>query len=237
MTRVFEVMTRSLATCAPEAAVSDVAATMRDRNIGSVLVVRDGTLHGIVTDRDLATRALTGKDQPTDAPVQRYMSNPVVTGSAEWTLEHVSDVMAKHQIRRLPIVEDGQLTGIVSLGDVARHADKKQAVAKSLRAISEPAPVPIIMRLGISRLLGALAVAASATTVVAMLSANGARRSRRRSNGVKALYESARHRLNSARELVGAAVPPESMRQVRAVPGQLRTKLGDLSAQLATARR
>jgi CBS domain-containing protein len=172
MAKAFEVMTRSLVTCAPDARVTDVAATMRDRNIGVVLILRDGKLHGIVTDRDLAIHAFTGKDDPLQDPISKYMSAPVVTGEAERSLERVSEVMARHQIRRLPIVEDGQLAGIVSLGEVALHADKKQAVAKSLQAVSEPAPESV--RLGRGRVLTALALAASATMVSAMLAVNHA---------------------------------------------------------------
>jgi CBS domain-containing protein len=169
MAKAFEVMTRSLVTCAPDARVTDVAATMRDRNIGAVLILRDGKLHGIVTDRDLAIHAFTGKDDPSQDPISKYMSAPVVTGEADWSLERVSEVMARHQIRRLPIVEDGQLAGIVSLGDVALHADKKQAVAKSLQAVSEPPPESVSVRLGRGRVLTALALAASVTMVSAML--------------------------------------------------------------------
>ncbi len=73
MLKAYEVMTHPLATCAPEASVTDVAATMRDRDIGDVLIVEDGKLHGIVTDRDLALQALTGQDDPTaDAHPQVY---------------------------------------------------------------------------------------------------------------------------------------------------------------------
>jgi CBS domain-containing protein len=141
MTKAYEVMTRVLATCAPDTSVSHVAAIMRDRDIGDVLVVENGKLHGIVTDRDLALKALTGEDDPLQTPVSKFMSTKIITGEAEWNLEQVAKVMGQHQIRRLPIVQHGQLVGIVSLGDVAIHAVRKDIVKQSLQAISTPVEI------------------------------------------------------------------------------------------------
>ena len=138
MLKAYEVMTHPLAMCAPDANVTDVAATMRDRDIGDVLILEDGKLHGIVTDRDLALQALTGQDDPRQTPIRKYMSPKVVTGEPAWDLEQESSVMAKHQIRRLPIVQDGKLVGIVSLGDVARYEGRKDVVTGLLQAISSP---------------------------------------------------------------------------------------------------
>src|ERR1700694_3597852 len=132
MSKAYEVMSCALATCAPNTPISDVAAMMRDRNIGDVLVVEDGQLRGIVTDRDLAIQALSGDDHPQKTPVHKYMTTSVVTGEPDWSLQKVSETMAKHQIRRLPIVQDGHPAGIISLGDVALHTDKKQT-ARSLQ--------------------------------------------------------------------------------------------------------
>lgn len=192
MTKAFEVMTRFLATCAPEAPVSEVASTMRDRDIGTVLVVKDGELRGIITDRDLAVRAVAENDSFGKEPISRYMTEQVHTGHADWSLEHVSDYMAKHQIRRLPIVEEGQLTGIVSLGDVARNGVKKQKVADSLREISEPTTAgKILARAGAGRMLASVLLAASAAATFAILSANHAVPFRRKKPAVRELYDTA----------------------------------------------
>jgi predicted transcriptional regulator len=116
--------------------VNKVASMMRDLNIGDVLVMENNNLRGIVTDRDLTINVLTNGAK-SDAPVERYMSTDVVTGAPDWSLEQVADVMGKHQIRRLPIVENDNVIGIVSLGDVAIHTPKRETVAKSLKNISE----------------------------------------------------------------------------------------------------
>jgi CBS domain-containing protein len=160
MSKAYEVMTHALATCAPEADVAHVAAIMRDRDVGNVLVVEDGKLCGIVTDRDLALQALTGKDDPRQTPIRKFMNTKVVTGEPAWSLERVAKVMAKHQVRRLPIVQDGQLVGIISLGDVARREARKRVVAKSLRAVSTPMEV---FKADRSRRVGALIGAGLAT--------------------------------------------------------------------------
>jgi CBS domain-containing protein len=232
MAKAFEVMTRSLATCAPDARVSDVAALMRDRNIGSVLILKDETLHGIVTDRDLVIQGLAGKDDPLQSPVNKYMSAPVVTGEADWSLEHVSEVMAKYQIRRLPIIEAGQLTGIVSLGDVALHEGKQKVVAKSLQAISTPAPDSMLERFGRGKVLTAFALAASATTVFAMLAVNHASPGWRRKAAKSTLYHAALHSMHTARNRMDSAAPRETVRQIRELRTQLRSKMDELSTQV-----
>lgn len=136
MLHAYDVMNRSVATATPQTPVSQVAIMMRDLNIGDILVVEDGKLRGIVTDRDLTIHVLTnGAD--TKAPVEKYMTTDVVTGAPDWSLEHVADVMGKYQVRRLPIVQQDNVVGIVSLGDVAIHTTKRDTVANSLKNISE----------------------------------------------------------------------------------------------------
>jgi CBS domain-containing protein len=172
MSKAYDAMAHALATCAPDASVANVAAIMRDRDIGDVLVVADGKLCGIVTDRDLALQALTGKDDPLQTPIRKFMSSKVVTGKATWSLEHVAKIMARHQIRRLPIVQDGQLIGIISLGDVARHEGRKAVISKSLRDISTPIDLSAPRRSGRGGVVAGFALAALATTMVAWLTWN-----------------------------------------------------------------
>jgi CBS domain-containing protein len=169
MSKAYEVMTHALATCAPDVNVARVAAIMRDRDVGNVLIVENGRLCGIVTDRDLALQALTGKDDPLQTPISKFMSQKVVTGESGWSLERVAKVMARHQVRRVPIVQDGQLVGIVSLGDVARREPRKGVVTKSLRAVSTPIEVSGAGRPGRRGVLIGVGLAALATTAMAWL--------------------------------------------------------------------
>jgi CBS domain-containing protein len=232
MLKAYEVMTHPLATCAPDTNVTDVAAIMRDRDIGDVLIVEDGKLRGIVTDRDLTLQALTGQDDPTQTPIHKYMSTKVVTGEPGWDLEQVINVMAKHQIRRLPIVQDGKLVGIISLGDVARYEDQNHVVAKSLQAISEPAGVSSyehLRRGGVLTAMVALAMAAVAATVMAWLTWNHSGQALRKQIAGSDAYHTARDVMSAARDKVDEAASSKQMRDLRRDVG---AKITDLSAQL-----
>ena len=92
---------------------------MRERNVGSVvLVAEDGSLAGFVTDRDLALGALTDGRNPGD-PVEPHSSSPVITAAPDMDVEEAAELMVRHGIRRLPIVDHGRLTGILTLDDLA----------------------------------------------------------------------------------------------------------------------
>lgn len=163
-----DVMTGSLITCSPEAPVAEAARLMRDRNTGDVLVTDDGKLVGIVTDRDIAIRVAAKELDPGEVPVRHFMSKHVVTGQPTWDLEHISKTMGKHQIRRLPIVENGMLVGIVSLGDIALRNGHNSHLAKSLKEISEPNAVHKIRSRGSSRLMLTLGMGLLAGAVIAL---------------------------------------------------------------------
>jgi len=165
MLRAHDIMTRAIATAAPGTPVSKVATMMRDLNIGDVLVLEDGKLRGIVTDRDLTTQVLTNGAN-TQAPIESYITTDVVTGSPDWSVEQIASVMGKHQIRRLPIVQDNSVVGIVSLGDVAIHTQKQATVADSLKNISEVTRTKFRQAGPLGKILGLAIPLALATAVV-----------------------------------------------------------------------
>ncbi len=114
-----EVMTESVVTAPPEASVRVVADLMRERNVGSVIVVdADGAPVGFVTDRDLTVSVLA-EGHLGSAAVQGHASAPVVTGSPDMEVSDAVELMAQHGIRRLPVLDGGLLTGIVTLDDLA----------------------------------------------------------------------------------------------------------------------
>lgn len=214
MLKAYEVMTHALATCTPEASVAHVAAIMRDRDIGNVLIMEDGKLCGIVTDRDLALQALTGKDDPQQTPISRFMSTKIITGDADWKLEKVAETMARHQIRRLPIVQKGELVGIVSLGDVALHEGRKNVVTKSLQAISAPASSVASGLSGLGGLLIGFVLAALAATSVWLIDDRSGRTLRKQLEKNE-LYHDALHALDTTRDKVDAATSSKSVRALR----------------------
>ena len=117
-----EVMTESVVTAPPECPVRVVAELMRERNVGSVILVGDGGEPvGFITDRDLAVSVLAD-GRSADEPAAGHASTPVVTGEPRMSLDAATDLMARHGIRRLPILDAGRLTGIVTLDDLAVRA-------------------------------------------------------------------------------------------------------------------
>jgi CBS domain-containing protein len=132
-----DVMTESLIDCSPEVTVAKAAKLMRSRKTGDVLVTDEGKIVGILTDRDIAVRVTAKSLDPDQVLVRDVMSTRVLTGEPSWDLDKIAKTMGKHQIRRLPITENGVPVGMVSLSDIALHNDHKSHVAKSLREISE----------------------------------------------------------------------------------------------------
>src|SRR5512133_812355 len=110
-----EVMTESVVTATPDSPVRHVAELMRERNVGSVVLVDDAGLPiGFITDRDLAVSVLAdGHDGAADAG--GHASSPVVTGTPDMDVQQATKLMVDHGIRRLPIVDRDRLMGIVTL--------------------------------------------------------------------------------------------------------------------------
>jgi CBS domain-containing protein len=125
--QIRDVMTESVVTADPETPVREIAELMRERNVGSVILVRDGDAVGFVTDRDLAVSVLAdGRDATERAAA--HASYPVVTGEPDMDVEEAAELMVRHGIRRLPVADGGRLTGIVTLDDlVARTGDLELA--------------------------------------------------------------------------------------------------------------
>lgn len=114
-----EIMTASVVTASPEEPVQDLAALMRDRNVGSVVLIDDsGRPVGMVTDRDLAIGPLAEGADPR-LPAQDCATAPVVTGESDMDLDEAAALMVSHKIRRLPVLDEGELVGIVTLDDIA----------------------------------------------------------------------------------------------------------------------
>ncbi|PLC15399.1 CBS domain-containing protein [Bacillus paralicheniformis] len=131
-----DIMTTNAECCEPSAPIAEIAGKMRDYNVGSIPVCENGKLTGIVSDRDIVIRCVA--ENETDAAARDIMSTQMVTGRPDMSAEEAGDLMAEHQIRRLPIVEDGCLVGIVALGDLSvSHADEK--AGEALSEISKPA--------------------------------------------------------------------------------------------------
>ncbi|WP_420835837.1 CBS domain-containing protein [Bacillus weihaiensis] len=129
-------MSRNVATVSSNQTIKEAAELMNQHNIGSIPVVDQGELKGIVTDRDITLRS-TAQGLDSNTMVSQVMSTNLVSGHSTMSTEEAAKVMAQHQIRRLPIVENNQLIGIVALGDLATNQMSDQAAGVALTNISE----------------------------------------------------------------------------------------------------
>jgi CBS domain-containing protein len=136
--KVREIMTTELVTVSPSTSVAHAARLMRDANIGNVLVIDADRLVGILTDRDVTIRVVAEGTDTNKAQVGSFMTRELFTGMPDWDVEDAVDIMGEEQIRRLPILENGRLVGVLSLGDVAVEPEEEQAAAEALEEISEP---------------------------------------------------------------------------------------------------
>lgn len=130
-TRIQDIMTKQVHTVRTDATLLDVARLMRDRRIGDVIVTnRDGSLCGIVTDRDIVVRADAAGKPLDKTKVGEICSNQLVKLAPESTIDDAVKLMRDHAIRRVPVVQNGKPLGIVSIGDLARHQDPRSALAQ-----------------------------------------------------------------------------------------------------------
>ena len=113
----------------------DAAKLMEKADAGMIPVVLDGQLTGTVTDRDIALRVVAAGKNPESTTVGEIASNDVVTVQPDQDLDEALSLMAKHQVRRLPVVEDGRLIGVLAQADVAREGNER-AVGETVEQIS-----------------------------------------------------------------------------------------------------
>ena len=118
--KIREVMTSPAIRVHPEESVSVAARTLTQYNIGALPVCgSDGRLKGVITDRDIVTRCLAAERRPGDTPVREVMTGGVVSVSPDMEASVAAHLMVRQQVRRLPVVENGRLCGMVSLADLA----------------------------------------------------------------------------------------------------------------------
>jgi CBS domain-containing protein len=134
---VRDVMTPGVRTVSPAQSLADAAEVMKGEDVGSVPVVEEGRLAGIVTDRDIVTRAVAERRDPQTVKVDEIASREVVTVEPEQDLDEALALMARHQVRRLPVVEAGQPVGMLAQADVALEAKEKK-VGETVEEISKP---------------------------------------------------------------------------------------------------
>lgn len=136
--RVRDLMSPSVVSITPTESAALAARLLSRHNVGALPVCSpDGQLRGIVTDRDIVLRCVAAEEDPAQTQVKDIMSRHCAVVSPEDDIRLAGRLMAAGQIRRLPVLEDGQVVGMVSLGDLARTHSCDMEAGKALSEISE----------------------------------------------------------------------------------------------------
>ena len=126
MGQIRDVMTSNPTTCEPTSTIVDCAKVMAREDVGPIPVVEGDRLIGLVTDRDIVVRAIAEGRDIQQTKVGDIASKDLITVSPTDDLNRALDVMSKHQVRRVPVVDGDRVVGIISQADVARAADEEQ---------------------------------------------------------------------------------------------------------------
>ena len=136
MGQIRDVMTANPTTCEPTATAVDAAKVMAREDVGSVPIVEGGRLVGLVTDRDIIVRAIAEGRDVNATTVKDVASRDLVTVTPDEDLDRALQLMAQHQVRRIPVVDGDRVVGIVAQADVARAADEEKT-GEVVQQISE----------------------------------------------------------------------------------------------------
>ena len=137
MILVRHAMTESPTTASPDMNAADAAALMKQYDVGVIPVTEGEDLVGLVTDRDLVMRVLAEREDATAVRLGDIVTRSPVTVSPDTRISEAREVMAEHKVRRLPVVKNDRLVGILSLGDLAIADASERAVGETLEEISE----------------------------------------------------------------------------------------------------
>ncbi|OPA77776.1 CBS domain-containing protein [Paenibacillus selenitireducens] len=131
-----EIMTTDYVTVSSEDDIYQIAVKMEQNNIGFIPVVDNKKLMGVVTDRDLVIRGYAAK-RPGSTPAKEVMTQNIVTVSPDTTVEEAANMMSKEMIRRLAVVDQGELAGVVAIGDLAVTDQFDSIASDALSEISQ----------------------------------------------------------------------------------------------------
>jgi CBS domain-containing protein len=137
VTSVRDAMTENPLSIGASASVVEAAQLMRDEDIGSLPITDDEKLVGMITDRDITTSVVADAADPKATSVGDVLSQDLITVEPDKELEDALQLMARHQVRRLPVVENGSLVGIVAQADIALKENEART-GELVEAISEP---------------------------------------------------------------------------------------------------
>lgn len=119
-TLVKEIMSNSVVSVDSSVSATDAAKMMEDSDVGAIIVLENGSPVGIVTDRDFAIK-ITAHSYPLDTPIRRMMSSPLISIDPDSDLWTASDLMSSRNVRKLPVIDDARIVGIITSSDLVRY--------------------------------------------------------------------------------------------------------------------
>lgn len=135
--KVEDVMVEDVVTVEADATVKKAVSIMNKNEIGCLIVVKHGKAVGIVTERDMLTRVLAESRNPERTRVSEVMSAPLIAAQPEMELEEAARLMFKMKVKKLPVVSNGQLVGLITLTDLARFQPQIMKILKKIHALDQ----------------------------------------------------------------------------------------------------
>ena len=141
--KIKDIMSKEVVSLNPNDTIEKAAGMMKDHNVGSLPVCRQNEVVGIVTDRDITLRAVAEGENSRQQMVSGIMTPNPVLGNPDMNVEDAVSIMSQRQVRRLPIVENDSLVGMVSLGDISSEPILQGNAEEALSNISQPSGTPM----------------------------------------------------------------------------------------------
>ena len=127
LVRLKSVQNRQVHSIAPEQTVLEALQIMAEKNVGALPVIEDGQVVGVFSERDYARKMVLKGRSSVGTPVRTIMSAPVVTADSQQSIDRCMEVMTDSHLRHLPVLDNGQLIGLLSIGDLVKEAIVEQA--------------------------------------------------------------------------------------------------------------
>ncbi|TCT12272.1 CBS domain protein [Natranaerovirga pectinivora] len=134
-----EIMTTEIISCCTDTSVKEICKMMESTGVGSILVIDNNTLKGIITDRDIVIRGIASDKDINTLKSSDVMTTKVITATPTDDIDHVIDLMSDYQIKRIPIVDNDKIKGIISLGDMSQTYILEDEAGEVLNDITEKA--------------------------------------------------------------------------------------------------
>ncbi len=135
--KVRDVMTSEVVAATPDTTLEEIATMMKTADTGAIPIVAEGELLGIITDRDIVIRCVAEGRDPAELSAEDILSEAIEVVDPDTDLDEAVEIMRRHQIRRLPVVETGELVGMLSLGDIAVKQGDQRDSGKALKDVSQ----------------------------------------------------------------------------------------------------